>query len=138
MVDQSLGFNRVAKYNYYPGWHQPFTSSHLVVNLQVWNTLAKADQALLEAGCTAAVTRNLAQAEALQGEVIAGFPEIGVSAERLPEPLLRELNKVTDTIIAEEAAKDADFAEILASQQQFRANYKHWKSLAYLPRDFDE
>ena len=138
VVDQSLGFNRVAKYNYYPGWHQPFTSSHMVVNLQVWNTLTKADQALLEAGCTAAVTRNLAQAEALQGEVIAGFPEIGVSAERLPEPLLRELNKVTDTIIAEEAAKDADFAEILASQQQFRANYKHWKSLAYLPRDFDE
>ena len=72
------------KYNYYPGWHQPFTSSHLVVNLEIWNTLAKSDQALLEAGCTAAVTRNLAQAEALQGEVIAGFPEIGVSAERLP------------------------------------------------------
>ena len=138
VVDQSLGFNRVAKYNYYPGWHQPFTSSHLVVNLEIWNTLAKSDQALLEAGCTAAVTRNLAQAEALQGEVIAGFPEIGVSAERLPEPLLRELNRVADTIIAEEAAKDADFAEILASQQRFRANYKYWKSLAYLPRDFDE
>ena len=33
VVDQSLGFNRVAPYNYYPGWHQPFTSSHLVVNL---------------------------------------------------------------------------------------------------------
>ena len=39
---------------------------------------------------------------------------------------------------AEEAAKDADFAKILASQQQFRGNYKYWKSLAYLPRDFDE
>ena len=61
-----------------------------------------------------------------------------MSAERLPEPLLRELNRVADTIIAEEAAKDADFAEILASQQRFRANYKYWKSLAYLPRDFDE
>ncbi len=138
IVDQSLGFNRVAKFNYYPGWHQPFTSSHLVVNLKVWEALAPADQALLEAGCTAAVTRNLAQAEALQGEVIAGFPQIGVNAERLPEPLLRELNRVADTIIAEEAAKDADFAKILASQQQFRGNYKYWKSLAYLPRDFDE
>ena len=96
-----------------------------MVNLEIWNTLAKSDQALLEAGCTAAVTRNLAQAEALQGEVIAGFREIGVSAERLPEPLLRELNRVADTIIAEEAAKDADFAEILASQQRFRASYKY-------------
>jgi len=104
----------------------------------VWNALGAADKALLEAGCTAAVTRNLARSEALQGEVIAGFPEIGVSAERLPEPLLRELNRVADAVIAEEAAKDADFAEILESQQRFRSNYQYWKSLAYLPRDFDE
>ncbi|GIS19430.1 MAG: hypothetical protein CM15mP120_13460 [Pseudomonadota bacterium] len=34
VVDQSLGFNRVAKYNYYPGWHQPFTSP-LVVTLDL-------------------------------------------------------------------------------------------------------
>ena len=137
-MDQALGFNRVAKFNYYPGWHQPFTSSHLVVNLKVWDALAPTDKALLEAGCTAAVTRNLARSEALQGDVIAGFPAVGVSAERLPEALLRELNRVTDAVIAEEAANDADFAEILESQQQFRSSYRYWKSLAYLPRDFDE
>ena len=136
VVDQSLGFNRVAPYNYYPGWHQPFTSSHLVVNLSVWNTLGQSDQTMLELGCTAAVTRNLAQAEALQGSVIQGFADIGVSAEILPEPLLRELNKVSDQILEEEAAKDADFAEILASQRAFRAQYAEWKSRAYLPRDF--
>lgn len=136
IVDQALGFSRVAPYNYYPGWHQPFTSSHLVVNLSVWNALAPADKAMLELGCTAAVTRNLAQAEALQGEVIAGFADIGVSAEILPEALLRELNKVSDQILEEEAAKDADFAEILASQRAFRAQYAEWKSRAYLPRDF--
>ena len=74
----------------------------------------------------------------MQGDVIAGFPAVGVSAERLPEALLRELNRVTDAVIAEEAANDADFAEILESQQQFRSSYRYWKSLAYLPRDFDE
>jgi TRAP-type mannitol/chloroaromatic compound transport system substrate-binding protein len=136
VVDQSLGFNRVAPYNYYPGWHQPFTSSHLVVNLAVWQTLSDADQALLELGCTAAVTRNLAQAEALQGEIIAGFADIGVSAEILPEPLLRELNKVSDQVLQEEANRDPDFAEILASQRAFRSQYAQWKSRAYLPRDF--
>lgn len=136
VVDQSLGFNRVAPYNYYPGWHQPFTSSHLVVNLEVWRALAKSDQAMLALGCTAAVTRNLAQAEATQGEIIAGFGDIGVSAEILPEPLLRELNKVSDQILQEEAARDPDFAEILASQLAFRDQYAQWKSRAYLPRDF--
>ena len=61
---------------------------------------------------------------------------IGVSAEILPESLLRELNKVSDQILEEEAAKDADFAEILASQRAFRTQYAEWKSRAYLPRDF--
>jgi TRAP-type mannitol/chloroaromatic compound transport system substrate-binding protein len=136
VVDQALGFNRVAPYNYYPGWHQPFTSSHLVVNLDIWRSLNAADQAMLNLGCTAAVTRNLAQAEALQGEVIQGFAQIGVSAEILPEALLRELNRVSDQILEEEAAKDADFAEILASQRAFREQYAEWKRRAYLPRDF--
>ena len=136
VVDQSLGFNRVSPYNYYPGWHQPLTSSHLVVNLTQWQTLSATDQAMLELGCTAAVTRNLAQAEALQGEVIEGFAGIGVSAEILPEPLLRELNNVSDQILQEEADRDPDFAEILASQKAFRSQYAQWKSRAYLPRDF--
>jgi TRAP-type mannitol/chloroaromatic compound transport system substrate-binding protein len=136
VVDQTLGFNRVAKFNYYPGWHQTFTASHLVVNLQAWRDLDAADQAMLEMGCTAGVTRNLSNSEASQGAVIAGFPAIGVSAESLPEALLRELEAVSQDVLEEEAAKDADFAEILASQRAFRETYAHWKSRAYLPRDF--
>jgi TRAP-type mannitol/chloroaromatic compound transport system substrate-binding protein len=36
----------------------------------------------------------------------------------------------------EEADKDADFATIYQSQRDFRTDYGHWKSRAYLPRDF--
>ncbi len=136
IVDQTLGFNRVAKFNYYPGWHQTFTASHLVVNLDAWNEMSSADQAMIEVGCTAGVIRNLASSEAKQGSIIAGFKDIGVSAEVLPEPLLRELERVSNEVIEEEAANDADFARVLTSQRAFRDNYQHWKSRAYLPRDF--
>ena len=136
IVDQSLGFNRVARFNYYPGWHQPATSSHMAVNLEVWNSLSPADQRVLEMGCTAGVARNLARSEALQGAVIAGFPDVGVSAESLPMELLRELNAVTEEVLAAEASRDASFATILESQRNFRADYAHWKARAYLPRDF--
>ena len=67
MVDEMLGFDRVAKNNYFPGWHQTYTSSHLLINLDVWNGLSSTDQAILETACTAGVARNLARAEALQG-----------------------------------------------------------------------
>lgn len=136
VVDQSLGFNRVAPFNYYPGWHQPATTSHLVVNMQIWESMSPADQSLLEMACTAGVIRNLANSEASQGEIIANFPKIGVSAESLPTSILRELNTVSTQVLDEEAAKDADFARVLESQREFRRNYQHWKQRAYLPRDF--
>lgn len=136
VVDQTLGFDRVAKYNYYPGWHQPFTASHLVINTRHWDAITDADRALIETACTAGVTRNLARSEGLQGAVMAKFPERGVHAETLPMELLRELEEVTAQVLAAEAKADPDFANILESQQKFRAEYANWKSKAYLPRDF--
>ncbi len=136
IVDQALGFNRVATYNYYPGWHQPSTASHMVINTEVWQATSAADQALIETACTAGVMRNLARSEALQGEVIAGFPEVGVDARSLPGDLLRELERITTAVLEEEAEQDDDFAAILASQNAFRSDYAHWKALGYLPRDF--
>ena len=136
VVDQSLGFNRIAKFNYFPGWHQPATASHLLVNLDVWQTLDGADQALIETACTAGVTRNLADTESQQGEVIAAFPSVGVSAETLPEEVLRALESVTVEILDEEAGRDEMFRKILESQRAFRRTYAAWKTRAYLPRNF--
>ena len=135
-VDQELGFDRIAKLNYYPGWHQPATSTHLVVNIDVWHGLSDRERGVIETACTAGVTRNLAKAEAVQGAVLAGFPDKGVTAVRLPLPILRELERVTAQVMAEEAERDEDFRTIHASQRAFRQQYALWKRFAYLPRDF--
>ena len=50
--------------------------------------------------------------------------------------ILRELERITERVMSEEAAKDDHFARIYASQQAFKEDYAHWKSRAYLPRDF--
>ena len=135
-VDAALGFDRVARFNYFPGWHQPFTTSHLVVNLAVWETLAPAQRATLEMGCTAGVARNLARGEALQGAVLAALDARGIETRRFPEAVLRELQRVAAEVLAAEASRDEDFRVILASQRAFRDEYARWKQLAYLPRDF--
>lgn len=135
-ADQLLGFHRIAPFNYYPGWHQPSTAAYLIVNLDVWRTLDPADRQLIETACTAGVLRNLSRSEASQGSVIANFPNVGVSAENLPMQLLRKLEQVTEQILSEEARRDSDFKEIFDSQQKFLRDYAHWKTRAYLPRDF--
>ena len=136
IVDQQLGFDRVAKYNYYPGWHQPFTASHLIVNLPTWDSLDSNDQSLLELACTAGVIRNLSSSEGKQGAVVARFEETGALPRVLSLEILRELERVTKRVLEQEAERDKDFAVIYESQLEFRQNYSHWKSRAYLPRDF--
>ena len=135
-VDQMLGFDRVAKYNYFPGWHQTFTAAHLVVNQQTWNSLSVSDQELINTTCTAGVMRNLSRGEAIQGAVMQGFAERGVTTVKFPDAILRELKVVTDEVLQEEADRDADFKKIWNSQKRFQASYQHWKRNAYLDRDF--
>ncbi len=136
VIDALLGFSRVAQYNYFPGWHQPFSTGHLQINLQVWNQLQASTQAMIRVACKASVANSLAESEALQGAVVKNFKADGVITGTLPLELLVELRRVATQVLDEEAARDPQFAEILASQRDFSETYAYWKNLAYLPRSF--
>lgn len=135
-IDEKLGFYKVAKNNYFPGWHQPFTAFHLVVHSDTWRALAKGSQLSIETACTAGVMRSLSKGEAIQGAAIAQFKSAGVKATSLPEPVLRELHKASEKVLEEEAARDALFSEVHQSQRRFAAGYRDWKALGYLPRNW--
>lgn len=135
-IDGRLGFNRIVSYNYFPGWHQPFTAFHLVVNQDKWESLADSQQAILETSCSAAVINSLAKGEALQGAAIKEFQASGVHTRSLPEPLLRELARVTEIVLDRQREKDAMFSRVLDSQKAFSDEYAHWKRLGFLPRGF--
>ena len=136
-IDEILGFHKIAKFNLFPGWHQPSTSTHLLINLDEWNKLAKSDQALFEMACTAATMRAITTGEALQGAQINSFEEKGVTAAKLPDDVIAELKRVTDEVMLEEAGKDENFAKIWESQKAFHAEYQVWKEMGYLPRDYN-
>ncbi|HEU0203669.1 MAG TPA: TRAP transporter substrate-binding protein [Burkholderiaceae bacterium] len=135
-IDERLGFFKLVKNNYFPGWHQTFTALHLIVNKEIWDKLSPASRANLEVACTAGTLRTLSRGEAAQGKALAAFKDHGVGLRSLPEPLLRELSKANDDVLAEEAGKDEMFKKILSSQKAFSASYRPWKSLGYLPRSF--
>ena len=138
-VDQLLGFGRVAKFNYFPGWHQPFSTGHLLVNLQAWNELSDRARAMVRVACRAAVTDTMSEAESLQGPIIRDFASQGITAATLPEEILRwGFREFAPAIkvLNEEAEKDEHFARILQSQREFSETYNYWKTKGYLPRDF--
>ena len=136
IVDEMLGFGRVAKLNYFPGWHQPFSADQLLVNLQVWNDLTQETKDLFHLACRANVTDAMAHTGATQGEVIKNFADHGITANTLPIEILEALREVAEEVLNEEASKDEHFAKILASQRAFSETYGYWKRMGFLPRDF--
>ena len=135
-IDEVLGFHKITKFNLFPGWHQVSTSTHFMINLDLWKKMGAADQALFEMACTAAAMRAITTGEFLQGKQIGTLPSKGVTAARLPDSVLRELQKVSARVMKEESAKDADFAKVWASQQAFMKEYDVWQKWGYLPRNF--
>lgn len=134
-VDVRLGFDRVAKFNYFPGWHQPFTAFHLIVNRPIWEALPPATRELVELACGDGVQRNFAKAEAAQGAVLARFERDGVTTRTLSPALLSAIEAAAARVLDRAAAEDPLFARILAHQRAFHADYDRWQRLAYPARN---
>ena len=135
-VDEQLGFYKVAKFYYMPGWHQPSTNQYLYVNLAAWNKISPATQAIIETTCTAAVTIALAKSEALQGKTLAKFEKEGVQVKQVNATLLKAFQTATKKVMAEKAAANPLFKKIYDSQLAFMDQNQKWKEYGYLPRDF--
>ena len=63
--DEKLGFYKVAKYYYYPGWWEGGTTNHLLVNLAKWHDLPKSYQAVLQGAAAYANVSTLAKYDAV-------------------------------------------------------------------------
>ena len=135
-ADTRLGLYKIAKYNYFPGWHQTFTAFHFVVNTEVWAGMSAADQAIVDTACTAGVLKNLARAEALSGPQLQENAANGVIVSTFSDEMLHQLRDVYHEVVAELVAQDDDFRRIYEAQQAFHEDYQAWSSVGYLPRDF--
>jgi TRAP-type mannitol/chloroaromatic compound transport system substrate-binding protein len=135
-VDDQLGFDKVVKNYYLPGWHQPSTNQFLYVNTAAWAKLKPQTQAQIETTCTAGVMMALAKAEALQGEMLSKFEKEGVKLQQFNKPMLDAFAKASREVLAEEAAKDAMFKRVLDSMNAFQNKNRNWHDLGYLPRNY--
>ena len=131
-IDLDLGFYEVAKHYYFPGWHQPTTLGELMINLTDWNSISSTHQAIIESVCKEQITRSLAESEAIQFKALKELQSKGVVLHRWSPEILAEFKAAWEEVVVEEAAKDADFAQVWESLKKFREGYKVWGDYGYL------
>ncbi len=134
-IDARLGFHKLVKFNYFPGWHQQATVFELLVNKDVWDGASDRHKAIIENACKASMADSFAEGEAIQhAALIDNIENNGVSMKTWNDEMLSTFRSTWEEVAAEEAGNDEFFAKVLADLTEFRDGYAVWKENAFLPR----
>lgn len=133
VIDQKLGFHKIVKYNYFPGWHQQSTLLELLINKDTWESASKEQQAQIASACQTAITESIATGEATQFGALHDAQKNGVELRYWNNTMLKAFKSAWDEVAAEQSEANPFFKEVWQDMTSFRANYKLWKSNGYLP-----
>jgi len=134
--DQAFGFQEVAKYYYYPGWHEPGSILEFVVNKDSLEALPKDLQAIVRVASRAVNQDMLDEYTARNNaSLLSLVNNHGVQLRRLPDDVLLALWKGTQVATKKLVASDPMAAKVYASYREFYKgvrNYHHISEQAYI------
>ena len=128
--DLAFGFQQVAKYYYYPGWHEPGSMLELLVNDDAWESLPSDLQTIIETAAKAVNQDLLDEYTASNNKALKELIEThGVELRKLPEEVILEFKRISDEII-EESLEDETTRRVHASFMGFLEEVSEYHSIA--------
>jgi TRAP-type mannitol/chloroaromatic compound transport system substrate-binding protein len=122
-----MGFWQAAKYYYYPGWHEPGTYLEYMFNKKAYESLPKDIQNIIDAVCMESEQWTLAQFNAQNGAALQTLiDKHHVDLVQFPKEVMDGLRKLSEEVVAEEAAKDAMATKVNNAFQKFRKVIGTW------------
>jgi len=128
--DEKLGFYKVAKYYYYPGWWEGSALLSFYVNQKQWQELPEPYQAAFTAAAAEANVRMLADYDAKNAPALARLIGQGVQLSPFPQDVMRAARRIAFDMYDEEAAKNPSFKKIYAHWKEFGQSAQQWFKVA--------
>ena len=129
--DLAFGFHKVAKYYYYPGWHEPGTTLEAIINKKAYAELPEDLQTIVMAACRIAnqdmVDEYTANNNAALHELVHTHK---VELRRLPDDVLIRLRELSDEVVQEIANKSDLGKSVFESYQKFRQQAHDWHNIS--------
>lgn len=120
-LDQAFGFQKVAKYYYYPGWQEPSGINDLFVNMAEWDKLPEDLQAIVAAGAELANAHVLNELTAKNPIAQKQLMEEKVDFRPFSNETLIDLANKSGEVINDLGSKDPLSREVLDHILNFRA-----------------
>ena len=128
--DEKLGFYKVVKYYYYPGWWEGGTTLHLLINQAKWNELPKSYQAIVKAAAGFSNIETTARYDARNPAALKRLVAAGTQLRPFPQSVMEACLKASIEVNNETSAINADYKKVWDSIVAFRNDEYLWWQVA--------
>jgi len=115
--DEKMGFNKVAKYYYYPGWWEPAPTLSLYVNTKAWASLPKHYQQIISTASAEANQQMMVDYDSKNPAALQKLLASGIE--------MREYSK--EILDAAKGEAEALYGELSAGDPAYKALYEQWR-----------
>ena len=120
--DLTFGFQKVAKYYYYPGWHEPGSMLELLINKDEWDALPNHLKVIIDTAAKAVNQDLLDEYTARNNKALRELVDVhGVELRKLPDDVIAEFKDIANQILEENAEKDEIVKKVYQSYKNFKA-----------------
>ncbi len=128
--DEKLGFYKVAKYYYYPGWWEGATALHYFINLEKWESLPKSYKAIMTAAAAYANVDVQARYDARNPAALKRLVANGTQLRAFSQQIMEAFLKASNEVNAETAKTNPDFKKIYDHLMAFKNEEYLWWQVA--------
>ena len=132
-LDQTFGFQDVAKYYTRPGFHQPTATQELMINQQKWDELPDDLKTIVEEACKANVLEMMTDTTLKNIDSMDYFEKEGITLVQMSDEMMATLQEWTDEYFEEKMAESESFRKIRESQISYLKKVAAYKEGLEIP-----
>ncbi len=125
--DYKMGFHKIAKYYYAPGWHEPGSTLEFFFNKRTLENLPNDLQQILQVAASKLNLYVLSEFEAKNNIYLNKIKkESSVEIRTLPKDVLEKLKTTSQRVVNDIASKDSFTQKIFNSYRSFKEQIQEW------------
>jgi TRAP-type mannitol/chloroaromatic compound transport system substrate-binding protein len=129
--DLAFGFHKVAKFYYWPGFHEPGSGIECFINKEKFEALPDDLRAIIATACEAETYEMLAEFTARNADALKILTERhGVKLRHFPNDVIRAMGRASKEVYAELRNADPLTAKVAHSYLNFRDKVMDWSRIS--------
>ena len=128
--DEKLGFHKIVKNYYYPGWWEPQAQLSFYVNAEEWAKLPKLYREVFASAAAEVNVNTVAEYDTKNPQALLRLLQHGVKLRAFPVDIMNAAYRTAFQLYEEEASKNAAFRKIYTEWSKFRSQVQAWFKVA--------